>query len=78
MVCGRCGEPLGAKVIPLRRRGRRLRWGPSAVRGPRLWKLALLALVGLSGVLAALQMGEQQQRPQPWEQRGLGLRQRMT
>lgn len=76
LVCGRCGEPLGAKVIPLRR-SRRRHWLPAS-RGPRLWWLALLALLGVSGGLAALQSGEDQQRQLPRERRGLELRQRFS
>lgn len=68
MVCGRCGEPLGAKVIPLRRTGRRRRW-LTADQGPGLWWLGLMALVGVSGVLAALQVEELQRQP-PLERRG--------
>jgi len=77
MVCGRCGEPLGGRVIQLhrsRRRGDRLAMG----QGPRLWWVALIALVGLSGVLAALQMGEEPPRQQPWERRGQELRGRFS
>lgn len=62
MVCGRCGEPLGAKVIPLRGSRRRGRWrtpGP----GLGVWRLTLLLVLGVSGLLAALQMGEERQRP---------------
>ena len=76
MVCGRCGEPLGARVIPLRRSRRR--GSLEARQGPGLWWLALMALLGVSGVLAALQI-EEEQRPQPLrEQRGLELRQRFS
>lgn len=77
MVCGRCGAPLGGKVIPLhrpRRRGMR----PATGHGPRLWWMALMALVGVSGLLAALQMGEEQPRPLPWERRGQELRGRLS
>jgi hypothetical protein len=77
MVCGRCGEPLGAKVIPLRRSRRRPAWTLSG-RGPGLWWLALMALLGLSGLLAALQIGEEQRRTLPREQRSLELRQRFS
>lgn len=76
MVCGRCGEPLGAKVIPLRRPGRRRRWLP-VEQGPRLWWLGLMALLGLSGVLASLQIDEPQRQP-PRERHGLELRQRFS
>lgn len=76
MVCGRCGEPLGAKVIPLRRPRRRQRWLPAG-QGPRLWWLALMALIGISGVLAALQMVEEPQRSPPWERRGPGRQERL-
>ncbi len=75
MVCGRCGEPLGAKVIPPRRPRRRLRWNPSA-RGPGVWWLALMALLTLSALLAALQIAEEQQRFLPQERRRLEPRQR--
>jgi len=74
MVCGRCGEPLGAKVIPLRRK-RRLPWQRSG-RGPGRWWLALILLVGLSGVLASLQFEEEQQRSLPQEPRSLDRQQR--
>ena len=75
MVCGRCGEPLGAKVIPLRRSRRRQRWSPSG-QGPGIWWLTLLALVGLSGALAALQIAEENQRSLPQERRRAEPRQR--
>ncbi len=64
MVCGRCGEPLGAKVIPLRRSGRRARWRPPG-QGLGVWWLALILLLGVSGVLAALQISGERQRPLP-------------
>jgi hypothetical protein len=70
MVCGRCGEPLGAKVIPLRRSGRRARWQPR-VQGLGGWWLTLLFLLGVSGVLAALQIGEERQWSLPREGRGV-------
>ena len=68
MVCGRCGEPLGAKVIPLRGSGGRGRGRPP---GPGLgvWRLALLLVLGISGLLAALQIAEERQRWQPPEGR---------
>lgn len=75
MVCGRCGEPLGAKVIPLHR-GRRRRWRPANL-GRQLWWLALLALLGVSGLLAAMQIREEQRR-QPPERRGFELQQRFS
>ena len=77
MVCGRCGQPLGAKVIPLRRRRRWSVWLPE-LRGGRLWWLVVMLLLGLSGVLAALQIGEEQQRSLPRERRSLELRQRFS
>lgn len=68
MVCGRCGEPLGAKVIPLRGSRRRGRWRTPG-RGLGAWKLALLLVLGISGLLAALQIAEERQRWQPPEGR---------
>lgn len=76
MVCGRCGEPLGAKVIPLRRTRRPLGWRPSG-QAPGLWWMALMLLLGLSGVLAAMQIAEEQQRSLPREPRNLEPRQRI-
>jgi hypothetical protein len=55
MVCGRCGQPLGAQIIPLRRgsrRGRRPGWPLRQTQ--RLWWWVLGLLVGISGVLAAM------------------------
>jgi hypothetical protein len=62
MVCGRCGQPLGGQVIPLRRR-RGKRNGPFRMDTRRLWGLGLMALVALSGVLAALEPQGARQRP---------------
>ncbi len=75
MVCGRCGEPLGAKVIPLSR-ARRRRWRSAGRPLQRRW-LALMALLGLSGVLAALQMQEDQRWQPPRERRAPELPQRV-
>lgn len=71
MVCGRCGQPLGGQVIPLRRK-RRVRWLPAA-RPRQLWWLALMALVGVSGWLAALQIGDEKQHALPRERPRSGL-----
>lgn len=71
MVCGRCGEPLGAKVIPLRRSGRGGRWQPR-VQGLGGWWLTLLLLLGVSGVLAALQIEQQRPGSLPPNGRGVG------
>ncbi|MEB3265695.1 MAG: hypothetical protein VKN13_03670 [Cyanobacteriota bacterium] len=51
MVCGRCGQPLGGAVRPLRPRRRRL-----ALPRPRGWWWAL-ALLALGAVLAAVPPG---------------------
>ena len=67
MVCGRCGQPLGARVIPLKRRRRRPQRLQLGSR-QRLWWLALLALLGAAGLLAALDGGERE-RPLPRDQR---------
>jgi len=74
MVCGRCGEPLGAKVVSLRRAGRRRRW-PQTDQSPRLWWLGLMTLLGLSGILAALQLDALPRQPQR-DRRGLEERMR--
>ena len=71
MVCGRCGEPLGAKVIPPRRSGRRRRWQPR-VQGLGGWWLTLLLLLGVSGVLAALQIEQERPGSLPPNGRGVG------
>ncbi|MFN5195106.1 MAG: hypothetical protein ACK5E6_11890 [Cyanobacteriota bacterium] len=56
MVCGRCGQPLGGTVLPLRRR-RRFGLGQRLRLGGWCWPLLLLLL---GGVLAALEPVPQQ------------------
>lgn len=73
MVCGRCGQPLGGKVIPLRRASRRSRrslWPLGRAGKPWWWLLGLL--LGISGILAALDTPRSPWRspaPEPWGRR---------
>lgn len=70
MVCGRCGQPLGGQVIPLRRPGRRGRRGPLLSLGRvRPWWLALGALLALSATLAGLETRRESLRTAPLPQR---------
>ncbi|MFM7087221.1 MAG: hypothetical protein ACKOXO_09570 [Cyanobium sp.] len=57
MICGRCGQPLGAghrigTLLPLRRRRSRIR--RLSRPGRWLWWLGLATLVGSSALLASL------------------------
>jgi hypothetical protein len=74
MVCGRCGQILGGQVIPLRRNSRRAGRSQRSLRSAgRLWWWLLGLVLGISGVLAAL---ETPRSPWPaparipWGQRG--------
>ena len=74
MVCGRCGQMLGGQVIPLRRDGRRSGRAQRSLRpSGRLWWWLLGLVLGISGVLAALD-SPRSPRPSParipWGQRG--------
>jgi hypothetical protein len=74
MVCGRCGQILGGQVIPLRRSSRRSGRSPRSLRFTgRLWWWLLGLVLGISGILAALDTPRSPWPSPariPWGQRG--------
>lgn len=66
MICGRCGQPLGGQVLPLKPRRSRSGARPGGIRSGRwIWWLALGTLLGVSGVLAVLDPVRQTPQPRP-------------